>query len=152
MTIIPFEVKHLAQMDLQERQRRTLAHMTAERRAVLAKGGPAVSAVVEGRIIASGGLVMLPAGAAFAWVAFAKDAGPYFPKLYRAARRFLADAPAIERLEAVTEVDFAPGHRWLELLGFKRDGILEHDGINGENQYRYTRQEGCRHGPIQQAL
>lgn len=139
MTIVPFEPEHLSQMNLQERQQRTMSHMTREWLAVLARGGPAISVMDEGTIIASGGLVVHSPQAGFVWAAFSEGAGRYFLALHHAARRVLALGYALDRIEAVTEVDFAQGRRWLEILGFRCEETLPNDGPNGEDHLRYAR-------------
>jgi RimJ/RimL family protein N-acetyltransferase len=137
VNIIPFRPEHLAQINLQERQRRTISHMTPEWLLVLAQGGPAVSAVVDDRIIGSAGIVVQSEHVGFLWGAISQDAGAYFLQLHRAAVRLL-DVPQLQRIEAVTEVDFPAGRRWLELLGFECEGRIPGDGPNGDDHYRYA--------------
>jgi hypothetical protein len=137
VNIIPFAPHHLAQIDLQERQRRTLLHMTGEWLQALAQG-PGISGVVDDRIVGSGGIIVR-AGIGLAWAVFSQDAGPYFIHMHRAARRLLEVAPRLELIEAVTEVDFPQGRRWLELLGFAYEGVLSKDGPDGADHFRYVR-------------
>jgi hypothetical protein len=143
MTIIPFIPEHLAKINLQERQRRTISHMTPAWLQVLAQGGPAVSAVVDEQIIGSAGIVVQSADAGFLWGAISQDAGPYFLHLHRAACRLL-EMPRLQRIEAVTEVDFPEGRRWLGLLGFECEGRVSQDGPNGEDHFRYVWTAGPR--------
>jgi RimJ/RimL family protein N-acetyltransferase len=143
MTIIPFQPEHLAQINLQATQRRTIAHMTSEWLAVLAHRGPAISVIVDGEIIASGGLVLQSSRCGFVWAAFSHNAGRYFLGLHRAARRLLTLAPTLDRIEAVTEVDFAQGRRWLELLGFRCEGRLPKDGPKGDDHFKYVLDTGA---------
>ncbi len=137
MNVIPFRPEHLAQINLQERQRRTISHMTTEWLQVLAQGGTAVSAVVDDRIIGSAGIVVQSVDLGFLWGAISQDAGRYFIHLHRAAIRLL-EIPRLQRIEAVTEVDFQQGRRWLELLGFECEGRFSKDGPNGEDHFRYA--------------
>ena len=101
---------------------------------VLAQG-EAISAVVDGEIIACGGVVR---SIGFVWAAFSQAAGRHFLALHRLAHRFIEQAN-ISQLEAVTEADFPQGHRWLGLLGFRCKGYLPNDGLNGEDHYQYAR-------------
>lgn len=139
MTIVEFRPEHLLQMKFQARQQRTLAHMTIEWLMRLAHGGPAVSVMVDGEIIACGGVLMHSAQSGFVWSVLSRDAAAHFLGLHRAARRFLATAPKLDRMEAVTEVDFPQGRRWLELLGFKCEGRIAKDGADGEDHFLYAR-------------
>lgn len=144
MNIIQFLPSHLAQINLQEVQRRTISHMTPEWLQVLAQGGPAVSAVVDDRIIGSGGIVVQSGDVGFLWGAISQDAAPYFIQLHRAAVRLLA-IPQLPRIEAVTEVDFEAGRRWLELLGFECEGRIDADGPNGDDHFRYAWRRNSGH-------
>lgn len=138
MTIVPFEPEHLAQMKLQARQQCTLSRITAEWLSALARGH-AVSVAIDGEIIASGGLVVQSPQSGFVWAAFSQSAGRHFLSLHRVARRLVALAPPLERIEAVTEIDFPQGRRWLELLGFRCVGRIANDGANGEDHFLYVR-------------
>jgi hypothetical protein len=148
--IISFRAPHLSQIDVQERQRRTVAHVITRAKwlSVLEHGGPAISVVVDRRIIASGGLVLQSSSSGFVWAAFARDAGRYFLKLHYAARHLLERLPpTITRIEAVTEIDFAQGRRWLALLGFEQEKRLSEDGANGEDHFLFARTRSKeRHG------
>jgi len=137
MRIVPFQPEHLSRINLQGQQRRAFASLTPEWLQMLAQGGPSVSALVETRIIGSAGIVVQSADAGFLWGAISQDAGPYFIQLHRAACRLLA-MPKLQRIEAVTEIDFAAGRRWLELLGFECEGRFSKDGANGEDHFRYV--------------
>lgn len=137
MMIIPFQVEHLSQINLQEQQRRAFASLTPDWLQVLAQSAPAVSAVVDEQIIGSAGIVVQSTDAGFLWGAISQDAGPYFIQLHRAACRLLA-TPKLQRIEAVTEIDFEAGRRWLELLGFECEGRFSKDGANGEDHFRYV--------------
>jgi hypothetical protein len=139
MNFIPFRPEHFARINLQEHQRLTLSHLTVEWLTVLAYGGRAQSAELEGQIIASGGLVWTGPGVGFAWAALSKEAGRHFLKLHRGARRLFALEPRLKRLEAVTTVGFVQGRRWLELLGFACEGRLNGDGPNGDDHFLYAR-------------
>jgi hypothetical protein len=109
----------------------------AELMATTAQGGPAVSAVVDDEIIGCGGIVVQSATIGFLWGAISQDAGPHFIHLHRAARRLL-EGTRLARIEAVTEIDFPEGRRWLELLGFECECPMSEDGPNGEDHYRYA--------------
>lgn len=83
--------------------------------------GNAYSLRVDGRLVACGGVVETELGAHL-WAVLAREA----PMLvvHRAVRRFLSLFAAID-LHATVEAGFAPGCRWLEMLGFMRIGTFE---------------------------
>lgn len=85
----------------------------------LAGAGPAFTAVTDdGRPIGSIGLVEQWEGRALAWAVLAADAGRWLLPITRGVREFIALEP-FHRIEAAVPVDFAEGHRWAQLLGFK---------------------------------
>jgi hypothetical protein len=137
MTIIPFRPEHLSQIKVvQEQQRRNLSYLTAEYLQVLALG-PAISAVVDDRIIGCAGISAQFFGMGTLWGMIAQDAGPHFVRLHRAACRLL-ESTRLRRISASVEVDFQEGCRWLELLGFAREGRMAKYGLDGEDHYLYA--------------
>ena len=137
MNIVPFELSHLAQINLQERQRRSISHLTIGYFQSLTEAGSSLSAEVDGRIIASAGLAVGFAGMGILWSAVGRGAGPHFVPLHRAARR-LIEIQNMRRIEAAIECDFTNGSRWLEMLGFQREGRMTAYGLDGEDFYLYA--------------
>ncbi len=136
MNIVPFMPEHLSRIHVQEQQRRAFSHLTTEYLQVLAQGS-AISAVVDDRIIGCAGIVGQFMGHGILWGAIAQDAGPHFVRMHRAACRLL-EIQRLRRIEATTEVDFEEGCRWLELLGFQREGRMSKYGPDGEDHYLYA--------------
>jgi len=138
MTIIPFRAEHLAQIkNPQEVQRAALSDLPPKWLQLVAQANPAISAAVNDQIIASAGIIVSSSGTGFLWGAISQDAGPHFIAMHRAALRLL-QMPRLARIEAMVEVDFHEGSRWLELLGFRFDGRVSNDGLNGEDHFRYV--------------
>ena len=138
MKVIPFRPEHIGLMNLQEHQRLVISSLTMPYLSQIISAGPTLSAVVDDRVIACAGIASPGLGIGTLWAVVAKDAGPYFIRLDRCVRRFL-EIPKLRRIEASSEVDFAPGCRWLELLGFQSEGIMRKYGPNGEDHMRYAR-------------
>lgn len=57
------------------------------------------------------------------WAFLSEDAGPRMVGLTRIVASNL-DRLRDTRIEATTVTTFAPGHRWLRLLGFEREGTM----------------------------
>lgn len=127
MRIVPYRAEHLAELVLQPAQAWLAPVVTAEYRAALESAGPAFTAVAERRVLGCAGIVEHWPGRGVAWAMLAKDIGPGFVALHRAARRYL-DRAAPRRLEVVVQRDFAAGRRWALLLGFQRETP---DGMRG---------------------
>ena len=138
MNVIPFEPKHVREMKMQSHQMRLVSQMAFEYIEVLGGLGPAFSGEVDGRIIACAGIATQFAGMGTMWAILAQDSGPYFVRLHRCGKR-LMESLGLRRIEATTEADFAPGCRWLEMLGFQSEGRMRSYGLNGEDHIRYAR-------------
>jgi len=138
MNVIAFEPKHVYQMKLQSHQMRLVSQMALEYIEVLRTLGPAFSGEVDGRIIVCGGIATQFPGVGTMWACLSQDSGPYFVRLHRCGKR-LMESLSLRRIEASTEADFAPGCRWLEMLGFQSEGRMRSYGLNGEDHIRYAR-------------
>lgn len=138
MNVIPFEPEHLERLDLQDAQRYMVSHICVEYLKRLAVVGPALSAEVDGRIIASAGVAFQGFGMGVLWAFVSKDAGRHFVRLDRSVRRLL-ELTGLKRIEATTEASFVQGCRWLALLGFENEGRMRAYGPNGEDHYRFAR-------------
>ena len=138
MIVIPFELSHITAMRLQDHQRLAISSVELPYLAQLSGYGPTLTALADGRPIACAGIASPGFGIGTLWAVVAKDAGPHFVALDRCVRRFLS-IPKLRRIEATSEVSFAQGCRWLELLGFQSEGILRKYGPKGEDHMRYSR-------------
>jgi hypothetical protein len=117
MIVVPYEPKHLDEMTMQPSQRYLRGFVTPEAAAAVAKH-PAYTAVCEGEILGCGGVVPVWQGRAIAWSFISNNAGPHFVAITRAVRKFLDDQPQ-DRIETTVDMEFADGHRWARMLGFK---------------------------------
>ncbi len=91
--------------------------------------------LVDGEIVACGGLVQCWPGMAEAWIAITPLAKQHVSFLYRHVLAFLrvaADTYKLRRIQAVVHEDFEAARRFACKLGFKVDAFLEKYGPNGE--------------------
>jgi hypothetical protein len=100
--------------------------------------GCALTARADGRVIMCGGLVPFAPWLGTLWAILSKDAGPHMVTLYKSTLRFL-DAQPYRRLEASVPQGFAAGCRFLELLKFSPEGVLEAYDEDGRDHLRYAR-------------
>jgi hypothetical protein len=100
--------------------------------------GCALTARADGRVICCGGVVPFFPWLGVLWAILSWDAGIHMVELHRAVGRFL-NAQSYRRMEASVPTSFGAGCRWLTLLGFKEEGILEAYGEAGEDHMRYAR-------------
>lgn len=104
--------------------------------------GPAWTMLLNGRVIGCAGLAMAWPGRAQAWCVLAPD----IPKMawlgiHRVVAARLAQTPALglRRIEADALYGFPPAARWLEMLGFEREGLARAYGPGGEDFLRFAR-------------
>jgi hypothetical protein len=112
MILTPFNPWHLREIDVQAAQRE---HYEA---AGPNLAGPAWSAFVNGKPIASAGVIEMWPGRGYAWALLSQGAGPYMLALTRAIRSRL-DGLGFTRLEMAVDADFPAGIRWARMLGFE---------------------------------
>ncbi len=117
MNVVPFKAEHLLSMQLQRSQNGSKPFITEEYAHML-EGQFAFTAVSDDdEVIAVGGVTELWENRALAWSFIDARAGKHFVALHKLVQDFLDMVP-YRRIEAETSCDFAPGHRWLRILGF----------------------------------
>jgi hypothetical protein len=89
----------------------------------LVDAGPCYTGRHNGKIVCCAGVVNLWEGRASAWALLSADAGKCMRALHREVGRFL-DGCDVKRVEAYVYPDFAAGHRWARMLGFKYEGLM----------------------------
>lgn len=77
----------------------------------------------EGEVLGCAGVVEFWEGRGEAWAAFNPNCKNYFILLHKMVKRFLEIAP-FTRIEAVVDLDFPEGHRWIKTLGFELEAPL----------------------------
>lgn len=137
MTIEPFSPSHLDEIDLQPAQTSWLEHRDPNYARELARH-VAVTARVEGVVVACAGIISLDRDVGHAWAFVARNAGRHFIRFRRAVAR-LFEVSGKSRILANTECDFAFGCRWLEMLGFERLELLKECGPDGRDHWLYLK-------------
>lgn len=132
---IPADLMVLA---LQPHQRALTAEVaTASYGSQLAQHGDSFTVAEDGEILAVIGLINQWDGCARAYAFLSESAGRKMFGLTRKVRDYLANS-TIRRIEAVVQDDFAAGHRWASLLGFKSEGWM-HKYWNDHDALLYAR-------------
>jgi hypothetical protein len=81
-------------------------------------------AVIDGdRVVAIGGVRNVWQDRGIAWGLLASGIGATMVPITRAVRRFLSVCPT-RRIEAEVAADHEEGRRWIEMLGFEREGRM----------------------------
>jgi hypothetical protein len=117
MQVVPLELWHLDQIDAQGAQDYISRWITPEIQNSLA-AGLAFAAVEGDEILACAGVIQVWEGRGIIWAVLSGNIGRRFIAVHRASLRFL-DMCFVRRIEAIVDTSFAPGVRWVEMLGFR---------------------------------
>ncbi len=137
MNLKQFEVAH-AREEMGEEPVPGFYHHMAQMRVQ----GMSWSAEVDGRIVASAGLVPLWQGVAEAWMISADDVGRHQVKVARQIRTMFDDVMCqrgIYRAQANIHHKFEKAIRLAEWLGFEQEGLMRRFGIEGDDYFRYAK-------------
>ena len=121
--VVPFEAKHLFQMDFQEAQKWIVPYLEYNKVKTL-ENEWASTIMLDGKPMLCGG--PLPDGThrAILWSVISKEVvTSTFRVVHRHVMKYLESLP-FRRLEAAIDVDFKAGHRWMKALGFTMEASL----------------------------
>lgn len=134
MIVRQFAPADLLLLALQPHQRAVAAEVaTQEYGLELAKHGESFTVSDGSEIVAVIGLIDQWAGCARAYAFLSESAGRHMLSLTRRVRAYLDNSP-VRRIEAAVQDDFAAGHRWAHVLGFRVEGWMrkywnDHDAL-----------------------
>ena len=104
--------------------------------------GMSWSAEVDGRIVASAGLVPLWKGVAEAWMISSDDVGRHRVQVARQLRVMFDEVMwhrGLYRAQANIHHKFEKAIRLAEWLGFENEGLMRRFGIEGADYIRYAK-------------
>ena len=135
--IVPFQAWHLTWLEDHGIGEQYFHRMTPD--VVRAMGVNAVSAIVDGDVIACGGAIQFWPGRWQLWALLSLTrSGSHMTAITYAARRFVSTLQG--RIEFTVRKDFDKGHRWARALGFKVETpLLVHFGPEGEDHVGYVK-------------
>jgi len=130
MTLIPFDPVHLYGFTPHDRQAGAdLSGAWFD--------GFGVTLIDGDNVVAAGGFLPIWSGRVLAWALIGKGASMI--AVTRAAREILSRFSELPRIEATIDLTFPEAIRWIELLGFQREGTMRKCGPNGEDFAMYAR-------------
>lgn len=97
--------------------------MSPEEVAHAIRQGVALAATDGARVLAIGGVAELWSERGIVWGVLDQSIGRAMVPIHRAVRRALEVSP-LRRIEAHVAAEHPEGHRWIELLGFEREGLM----------------------------
>lgn len=118
MIVVKYEAEHMMLLDLQEGQQ-YLAHTVGPREAKALENEYSFTGMSEdGHVLIVAGLIKMWPGRYLTWAYLDRTAGRYMLAITRRVEKLLALHDGA-RIEATVDADFAPGHRWVQMLGFE---------------------------------
>jgi hypothetical protein len=139
MRIEPFRPEHLETLILQPQQERARAFLANPDYGKALANGLAYAAIDDdGTVLCCAGLLPMWEGRAEAWALMGGNLKRHFLAIHHAALRFLSVAE-FRRIEAVVDAQFCTGHKWLERLGFKPEGLREAYTPDGRDCIGYAK-------------
>lgn len=106
------------------------------------EAGPAYTVLMDGRIVCCGGVSVIWQGFGEAWTRVdvrAKEHPRTVLKIHRMALDRIIAAHRFHRVQALALASWRTSWRFLEILGFDREGVLSKMGPNGEDFYLYAK-------------
>jgi len=139
LKIVPLESWHLLDIEVQEAQRNCDTVLRNETNAKeLVRAGPAFTALEGETPVACAGIAGCGGGRFLAWSVISQRGLARFGGIHRGVRRFL-DIADYRRIEAVVDIEHKKAIRWIEVLGFEREGVMRKYTENGRDCYLYAR-------------
>lgn len=119
--IVPFTIMHYRQIEAQPRQEYIQAYLDTDHVRALIRAGDAFAGVrPDGTVVGAAGCMEVWKGRAVTWALLSTEAGKDFVQATRMVRRYL-DVQPYRRIEATVDTSFDQAHRWVSLLGFRKE-------------------------------
>ncbi len=148
---VPCTIDHMMEIRGDAREKNVAAFsMFTEWAARYLKEGPAIAAIEtdDGRVLGCGGVRLLWSGTGEAWILLSLDAiakstqeqfSHYRKSAYTIAGDLLNDICGdLTRIQAHVRADDEIGIRFVERLGFVREGLMRKFGPDGSDHYLYA--------------
>lgn len=136
---VPFRAEHVFQMKIQTGQEWVEKHLELDDIRTL-ENEWATTLMEKGKPLICVGPMVYWSNRALIW-SFIGDmiTTTDFLKIHFRAKRYIASLP-FNRLEAAIDTDFAVGHRWIKLLGFKLEAkCMKAYQLDGRDSSLYSR-------------
>jgi len=135
--VIPARAEMADMLRLNSEQLKFGAVPTKEALQIYIDAGLALAAVEDGKILAIAGAREVWPGRAIGWGLLCEDIGVKVIPIVRSIHRFFRDCP-FPRVEAEIAVEHEKAVRWIEALGFQREGLMR-TYWHGKDFYLYSR-------------
>ena len=141
--LIPFKAEHLAGFHARAHESRMVgSDYFMEWAKINEEHSVGYSGFYEGRFIGCGGIRMLWPGVGEAWAIFAEDPREFAHEIYHYVSMGLEHIIAehgLWRVQTPIAADIAVNIRFIENLGFEREGLMKKFGPDGDDFYIYAK-------------
>lgn len=146
LTIVPFETEHLKKLKLRPEEAYMEQMDRDELARQLSQKGPAYSVFYKDKskdkLLVCAGIVILWPSVGEAWSFCDVEVRRFSREIYvyiSSSLNELIKQYNLHRIQAHALTIWRSAYRFLERLGFEREGIMKRYGINGEDYYLYAR-------------
>lgn len=139
MNLVPYEPSHVERLVLQPGQAHMRPYLEAKDYTKwIAVPGKSFTGFDGDRVLFCAGVIPIWEGRGEAWSLLGSDLKRDFLKIHNAVLRFF-EVCDLRRIEANVDPNSDCAKRWVELLGFKFEGVMASYWPNGESTMRYAR-------------
>ena len=132
-----FHAHDMELLSLQDEQKHLKPFLTKGHATDL-EGRESFTAWSKERVLGCAGVIVLEPHRALCWTLLSSSLGILFVGVHRAVSRFLNLQKDL-RLEAQAVAGFPEGQRWLEMLGFVKEGYAKKFYADGRDAHLYVR-------------
>ena len=142
--IVPFRVEHaidLMRGDLTEDNLAKSDEIAKRDGEFYLTRGPCFSAILDGRVIGSAGIMTMWPGVGEAWLLFSKEVENHKRFVYETVTEYLITLVCdldLRRVQAHCNANLPVAIRFLEQMGFEREGLMRKYGTDGSDHYLYS--------------
>lgn len=122
--IIPARPEMISLLDVQSAQKLTGMELNEVSLGIAIRSGLSLAAVHNGQILGVGGVAEQWPGRGIVWGLLSKGIGVKMAPVHKAVMRALEICP-MNRVEAYVLNSHKAGHRWMKMLGFKKEGVMK---------------------------
>lgn len=142
--LIDFEPDHAEELFTLNTSLATADHKFLKRRWIenMKREDRSFTLIDNGHLIVAGGIFEIWPGMGEAWLIPSDKIDNYKLKMIKTLRRHMDKIIAednLVRLQASVREDFPVAHRFIEFMGFKREGLMTNYGPDGANHILYAR-------------
>ena len=144
MQIVEFEMSHFDRIQLRDWDLMGTQQMddVRERLKYFATNGPSYTGMIHGDVVGCAGVFIHWSGMGEAWVLSSPLVERFKLSFHRAVKQTLdmiQDNLKLHRIQCVVHAEYTRSQKWVERLGFKKEGLLNKYAPDQAAYYMYGR-------------